>query len=335
MRLLVINYAMDDAAPALAWQARVVRELARHCAQVWVLAERLGPCPLPENVRVEPLENGRLARLRQAWRVCRQGQVQAVFLHMAHRYAYRLWPVFRALRLPVLLWYAHGAVNWHLRLAHACVDGVVSSSPEGFRLNSRKVCYIGQGVDTDLFNLRGGGERRDLITVGRLTRRKRLDLLLEVLEHLRGDGRRLRVVGAALTDDDQHYAAALRRQAEARSLPVDFVGPVPLTALPACYDTAALHLNVSQTNSMDKTVLEALACGCPVLTSNPAFRELLAAYPGLLIDDERPEAIARQVRQALAHPAQPEALRGLVVGRHDLPGYTGRVLEQLHALATR
>jgi glycosyltransferase involved in cell wall biosynthesis len=266
--------------------------------------------------------------------------VQAVFIHMAHRHAFLLYPVFRVLNLPVLLWYAHGSVTWHLRLAHWCVDRVISSTPEGFRVPSRKAYFIGQGVDTDLFTLRpasASAEKRDLITVCRLSRRKRIDLLLSVMEHLRADGLRLKIIGVPLTDDDRAYEAELRDRAARLALPVEFVGFVPLEAIPPFYATAALHLNVSRTNSMDKTALEALACGCPVLTSNPAFRALLADYPELVIRDDRPEAIAAQVRALLAPRADlaPEKLRALIVGRHDLHSYADRVMEHLNALVAR
>jgi glycosyltransferase involved in cell wall biosynthesis len=346
MRLLIVNFEMHDASTVLAWQARVVRELAARCAHVAVLTEHLGPHAAPANVTVEqfarpafpPLLARRLAALAQTWRVCRAHRVQAVFIHMAHRHAFLLYPVFRALNLPVLLWYAHGSVTWHLRLAHLCVDRVISSTPEGFRVPSRKARFIGQGVDTDLFTLRDPSvEKRDLITVCRLSRRKRIDLLLSVMEHLRADGLRLKIIGAPLTDDDRHYEAELRGRVARDSLPVEFLGFAPLESIPPFYDSTALHLNVSQTNSMDKAVLEALACGCPVLTSNPAFRSLLADYPQLVIHDDRPGAIAEQVRAALAHRADlaPERMRALVVGHHDLRSYADRVMEHLHALAAR
>jgi len=264
--------------------------------------------------------------------------VDAVFVHMAHRQAYRLWPVFRLLRLPVLLWYAHGAVTWHLRLAHRSVDRVISSSPEGFRLRSARAHFIGQGVDTDLFSLRApAAARPHLLAVGRISRRKRLDLLVSTMAHLRGDGLTLRIVGPTLTGDDAAYAAALRRDVAAGRLPVEFLGPVPMDRLPGLYDTAALALNVSETNSMDKAVLEALATGCPVLSSNPAFRALLAHHPGLVIKDERPEAIAAQLRALLADPgaAAPEDLRRLVEGHHDIRSYADRVMAHLTAVMRR
>jgi glycosyltransferase involved in cell wall biosynthesis len=257
---------------------------------------------------------------------------------MAHRQAYRLWPVFRLLRLPVLLWYAHGAVTWHLRLAHRSVDRVISSSPEGFRLRSARAHFIGQGVDTELFSLRPpAAARPHLLAVGRISRRKRLDLLVSMMAHLRGDGLTLRIVGPTLTGDDAAYAAALRRDVAGGRVPVEFLGPVPMDRLPGLYDTAALALNVSETNSMDKAVLEALATGCPVLSSNPAFRELLADHPMLVIKDERPEAIAAQLRALLADPgaAAPEVLRRLVEGHHDIRSYADRVMAHLTAVMRR
>ena len=153
------------------------------------------PCALPGNVAMETVPRPgragaigrRAAALGAAWRLARRERVDAVFVHMAHRQAYRLWPVFRLLRLPVLLWYAHGAVTWHLRLAHRSVDRVISSSPEGFRLRSARAHFIGQGVDTQLFSLRPpAAARPHLLAVGRISRRKRLDLLVSMMAHLRG-----------------------------------------------------------------------------------------------------------------------------------------------------
>ena len=229
-------------------------------------------------------------------------------------------------------------MTWHLRLAHRAVDRVISSSPEGFRLRSARAHFIGQGVDTDLFSLRPpAAARPHLLAVGRISRSKRLDLLVSMMAHLRGDGLTLRIVGPTLTGDDAIYEAALRRDVAAGHLPVEFLGPVPMDRLPRLYDTAAVALNVSETNSMDKAVLEALATGCPVLSSNPAFRELLAGHPGLVIKDERPEAIATQLRALLADPgvAVPEDLRNLVEGHHDIRSYADRVMAHLTAVMRR
>jgi glycosyltransferase involved in cell wall biosynthesis len=221
---------------------------------------------------------------------------------------------------------------------------VVTSTPEGFRIPSRKVRVIGQGVDTDLFRPpeQSIEPRYDLITISRVSRRKRIDLLLSVMDCLckspGAPGLRLRVVGPLLTPDDLAYDAELRTRVWKMGLQdrVEFVGFVPQEYVPVFYRSAFLHINVSRTGSMDKTVVEALACGCPVLTSNEAFRAMLADYPEFIIQDERPEAIAEQVLSLYAKRDQyaPAELRALVVGKHDVQTYVQRLLAQLREITT-
>ena len=50
MKLLVINFVMDQDSPVLAWQHGVVTRLAARCERVVVLTERIGRCALPSNV---------------------------------------------------------------------------------------------------------------------------------------------------------------------------------------------------------------------------------------------------------------------------------------------
>lgn len=353
MRVLIINYEMNEDAGVLAWQARVAREFARACEFVAILTERVGRFePLP-NMHVEtfadrPLGLPRrfgvaLLLNRQAFHLCRRYRIEACFVHMASDWAFYLYPTFRLCGIPVLLWYAHGTVTPRLRLAHACASRVVTSTPEGFRIPSRKVRVIGQGVDTDLFRLPEElvEPRQDLLTVSRVSRRKRIDLLLSVMNYLRRKSGvpklRLRVVGPLLTSDDLAYDAELRMQTWRTGLQdwVEFVGFAPQKYIPAFYRSAFVHLNVSRTGSMDKTVVEALACGCPVLTSNEAFFDMLRDYPEFIIRDERPEAIAEQVLTLYEKQDQydPVGLRALVVGKHDVQSYVQKVLAQLQEIA--
>ncbi|MEP7356321.1 MAG: glycosyltransferase family 4 protein [Anaerolineales bacterium] len=352
MNVLIVNYEMDDASPVLAWQARVAREVAGLVEHVVVLTEKIGrhsgapnmaveafgrlPLGLPRRVGLPLLFNARVARL------CRQHRVEVCFVHMAADWAYYLYPALRLLRIPILLWYAHGTVTPRLRLALACASRVVTSTPEGFRIRTPKLRVIGQGVDTELFQ--APGSRPDtsaaMVTIGRVSRRKRLDVLLEVMAELNrttsAPSLKLRVIGPPLTADDQVYQQSLQTEAQRLGLSqqVTFEGHVPLERLPDIYQTAWLHLNVSNTGSLDKTVLEALACGCPVLTSNPAFRELLAGFPEMLIGDERPAAIAQQVLTLSERRASfdPQALRSLIVGQHDLKSFARKLVAQMQAM---
>jgi glycosyltransferase involved in cell wall biosynthesis len=350
----VVNFAMARDSPVLAWQERVVRTLVSRCARVVVLTEHVGAYQTAPNLIVHAVPRllcrFPLRSLGGKWLMagavawwCRRERIAACFLHMNHEWSYRLWPVLRLCGIPALLWYAHGDVHPRLRRSHRCVDAVVTSSPEGFRIPSHKVTTIGQAIDTDVFQLQPPPRAcPEIVTVGRIAPRKNLGGVLDAFAAvctLRPDVPfRLRVVGPTLPGDEAH-ARALHAHATALGVGarITWTGPLPHEDTASLYARAFLHLNLSRTGSMDKTVLEALACGCPVLTSNEAFRDLLRDHPQLRLTDEPAAAIARRIDALYRQPAAPPAtLRALVVGRHDLTGYVARVLAALdHLVAVR
>jgi glycosyltransferase involved in cell wall biosynthesis len=348
VRLLVVNYEMDDASPVLAWQARVVRDLAARCEQVVVLTERAGDCAVPDNVYVTEMNRQpgvkwigwRWRANRQAYHLCREHRIQVALVHMAARYTVDLSPAFKLARVPVLMWYAHGTVTWRLRLAHTLAARVVTSSPEGFRIRSRKVQVIGQGIDIDAFPLVPRTDaQHEILTVSRISTRKRLHLLIDALAclHQRGLRLHLRIIGPTLNEKDRAYKRHLLAQVDRLGLSeyVHITGPLPPRDLITAYAGAFVHVNVSATGSMDKTVLESLACGCPVLTSNPAFRDLQADHPETLLADDQPEAIADGITRLYAARTQVDgqALRDLIAGHHDAVSYANRLMEHINALA--
>lgn len=351
MRLLVVNFEMDRLSRTMPWSQRVVNLLARDCEKVVVLTGRVGDYEPPPNVIVETipprpfgvprrLGSARLVNLH-AFRLIRRHRLQVCFIHMAMDWAYYLRPSLRWAGMPVLLWYAHGTVTDMLRRAHGCATRVVTSSPEGFRIPSDKVVVIGQGVDTDVFDLQPGrGPRCDILSVARISPRKHIELLIDAMGCLKEREPdlplRLIIAGTTVTQDDQYYEIRLREDVWKKDLQdrIVFAGYVPQEYLPSFYRSAFLHVNVSRTGSMDKTVLEALACGCPVLTGNEAFRGLLAPYPDMLLSDERPDAIAARILHCyhVQGSWSPRALRSLVIGRHDIHTYVSSVLRNLREL---
>jgi len=116
---------------------------------------------------------------------------------------------------------------------------------------------------------------------------------------------------------------------------VTFEGPRAMADLPAVYGSAFLHLNLSQTGSMDKTILESLACGCPTLTSNASVFPLFESCPDLIVPTRTPDAIGRQICRAYEerHARSSSELRALVVGRHDLNSYVEHIHDILSELA--
>jgi glycosyltransferase involved in cell wall biosynthesis len=353
MRLLVVNFEMDRLSRTMPWSQQVVNLLAKSCEEVAVLTSRVGHYDPPANVHVEVMPFPRamavpvarlgvvaMANLR-AFRLARRYRVEACFVHMAVRWVYYLRPCFSLLRLPVLAWYAHGTVSDELHRAHRAATRIVTSSSEGFRIPSDKVRVIGQGVDTQVFDLQPlESERNDVLAVTRISPRKQIELLIEVMQCLRdkpgAPPLRLKIIGTTITREDQYYDIELRDRVWRLGLQerIEFVGFVPQPYIPVYYRSAFLHLNLSRTGSMDKTVVEALACGCPVLTSNEAFFDVLRDYPEFIVRDECLDAIAGQILALYARRDQcdREALRALVVGRHDVHTYVRKILANLQEI---
>ena len=149
--------------------------------------------------------------------------------------------------------------------------------------------------------------------VGRLTRIKGPDLLLEALSSLPREGWTLSLAG------DGPLRGELEALVRERNLGdrVAFLGyRDDVAALTA---EADLMLVPSRDEGMGLAAAEAAVAGCPLVLSDlPAFRELFVPHPGLFVPPGRPGDWAQALRQALEGSENlrtPSLLRDLSVGR--------------------
>ncbi len=349
MRILLINFEMDTNSPVVPWQARVATALADRATSVHVLTEKIGAYEQRPNMTVDLIPHwpwGLPKRLGGGWLVnwqlfwlLRKYKCDVCFIHMAQVWSYRLWLTLAFYRLPVLLWYAHGTVTNQLRWSLRCSTRVITSTPEGFRIASPKVQVIGQAIDTEMFDVPAQPKRQpEIIYVGRITERKRVLLLLEVLAALRqldpATPWCLKIAGPTMNAGDIAYKAQVHARCAALNLSevVQILGPLQQRETAQLYGSGALHLNLSETGSMDKTVMEALACGCPVLTTNIAFRDTLADYPAMFSLTSTPQDLAKQILHIQQQSYTPAALRNLVVGHHDFASWIEKVSAILQSM---
>jgi glycosyltransferase involved in cell wall biosynthesis len=99
---------------------------------------------------------------------------------------------------------------------------------------------------------------------------------------------------------DERYPEA--KQATARLGLTDmvrFIGPVQDADLPALYGGAEVFVFPSQYEGFGFPVLEAMACGAPVVCSNRSSLPEVAGDAALLCDPTDVEALARAIEQAL------------------------------------
>jgi glycosyltransferase involved in cell wall biosynthesis len=339
--LLVFNMMVDADDPILGFATVWLNALAARCERVDVVTMQVGRAAVAENVRVYSVgrEKGysEPRRAVEFYRILfgllRQNHYDACFAHMMQLFALMGASLLKLWRVPVTLWYAHKAVPTMLRWAEKTVDQIVTSSPEGFRLPSAKVHLIGQGVDTNLFQPlsvpRTSDQPFTLISIGRIAPVKSLETLIEAVKQLvDSTGNRdirLRLIGN-IAPQDIEYADQLRQMVKQHDLSeiVEFPGAVVYAQVAVEYQHADVMVNASDTGSMDKAVLEAMACGLPVVTSNEAFHAILAPWNDrLIIPPHAADALASQLKILMAlSPDQRAALglqlRALVVAEHSL-----------------
>lgn len=340
LRILLVNFTMDLNSPVLGWQARVAYALAERCDKVVVFTTSVGEYKSHPNLVVKTFRQKKkvgfiLANI-DVFHAIREYGLNACFIHMAHHWAYKLFPAFLLTRTPAMLWYAHGHAPRSLQVADFCVNRVVTSTSSGYPLPSKKKTIIGQGIDTDMFVPPiFASDRRNILSFGRIAPRKRLDFLIDVFaslsEELEG---RFDLYGPCLSDEDIAYKKTLNEKIKMHELSerIAVHDAVTMEQVPGLHKEAFLHFSASKTDSMDKTLLESLACGVPILTSNVAFKKLCADHPEFVFDhNDDVSAVADKVKAIYLNRGnyRPEDLRAMVVGKHDQSHYADQLIANL------
>ncbi len=340
-RLLLFNLLTDADDPVLGFTTLWLNAIAGRCQQVDVITMQIGRLDVADNVQVYSVgkEKGyseprrALEFYRILFGLLRQNRYDACFAHMMPLFALMAAPLLKIAHIPTTLWHAHKAVSTILRLAEKTVDHVVTPSPESFRLPSRKTHLIGHGVDTDLFTPSVTPRPVDrpftIISAGRIAPVKRLESIIEAVKLLvDATGKpdiRLRLVGNVYPQDAD-YANHLRDLVTKYGLNniVEFPGGIVYSEVAREYQQADVMVNLSATGSIDKAVLEAMACGLPVVTANEAFQSILAPWKdSFLIPPDAPDELAIRLRRLMeVSPEERNALglqlRAIVVEQHSL-----------------
>jgi phosphatidyl-myo-inositol alpha-mannosyltransferase len=160
---------------------------------------------------------------------------------------------------------------------------------------------IPNGVDTEFFRTDAGlGPPRgdpELLFLGRLDPRNGLDTLLTAMPAVlsRLPGARLTIAG------DGPLRPVYERMARPLGPAVEFVGRVNGDR-PQHYARACMYLCPTTKASFGITLLEAMACGTPMLVSDiTGFRELVSdGTEAILVPRERPRAWAEAILQLVA-----------------------------------
>jgi glycosyltransferase involved in cell wall biosynthesis len=164
--------------------------------------------------------------------------------------------------------------------------------------------------------------------------------MIEAVGTLIKDGKDISftIVGDAVTDADRSYSDTVKRMVKEQGLveTVKFVGSVAPHEIVSYLQDADLFVNMSNTGSVDKAVLEALACGVPAISSNTAFKNILDPH-NLFIHEQTAASCAETMRSIIGCDLENVAssLRDYVISTHSLYNLIPLLINHMHHEASR
>ncbi len=334
-RLLVITQKVDEQDQLLGFFIEWLRRLgAKTFLSVLCLEKGLYKLP---GISVKSLgKEKRNSKLAQGWNFFRyiikkSDQYDTVFVHMNPIWAVLGGWYWRLMDKKIIFWYTSGGVTTKLKLAEKFADTIFTASKESFRLFSKKVVVTGHGIDTELFkpdflrsNLKEGISRFDLgeikiLSVGRISPVKNYEIFIDAAKILKDKGLKflVTVIGEAPLEKDKNYDKNLKSKIKNLKLEDNFIflGKVNHKNLPTYYQSHDVFVHLSKTGSLDKTILEAMACGMNVLSSNDAARSFLPQDS--VFNEDNALELADKIEK-ISHKNVDGQLRQYVIDNHNL-----------------
>jgi teichuronic acid biosynthesis glycosyltransferase TuaC len=264
------------------------------------------------------------------WVAARLGQRYGVPVVITEHAPWRPWMDDYKLVRSQALWAARKCAF------HIAVSRSVREEIAHFTGDSPGLRVIPNGVDTSLFTLPPTRRQRKLdqiLFVGAVRPVKGLDVLLKALRLLKDNGRALKllVIGDAFYRAYRAEYDRLRLMARELDLEsqVDFVGgKTPDQLVPYMQESAMLVLP-SRKESLGMVLVEAIACGTPVVATRCGGPEdIVNDKVGVLVPPDDPVALAAGISNIIDHPDSynPEELRAYAVAKFSWERVTAEVV---------
>ncbi len=201
-------------------------------------------------------------------------------------------------------------------------------------VNTQTFSTVPNGLEASVKQRLGLTGNPIFLTVGGIEPRKNSIVLLQAFSQLLADypNAQLVIAGGATLFDYQTYRDRFFAAAEQAHLAIGkaliLPGVLPDAELAALYRLADAFVFPSVKEGWGLVVLEAIASGLPVITSNqPPFTEFLSDRQALLINPSSAAAIAEAMRQVV----RPEICRSVVEqSRSICQDYTWTVSAKMH-----
>ncbi len=351
MKVLMFTPAVDESF-RLGFIPTWIRELAKRINRLYVITSGYNKqTSLPSNVTVFGLDKGPSSLIRSTKRQIYLHstmlrivpKVDVIFCHMHPEFTLRVAPYAKLFRKPIVTWYTHGHVSRKLKIARFLASKMVTASKESLRIKSNKIIITGHGIDTNKFkpatNRSVKKDKITILSVGRISPIKDYETLIRAADILvnEEDVKNLEflIVGGVPIASQKEYYERLKKMVKELKLEnyVKFVGHIPYSGIVDYYQGCDVFVSASQTGSIDKTVLEAMACEKPAITCNEAFEDIFGEYSSILMFRKKdPIDLAGKIINILQMDENKLnelccSLRGIAKERHSVESLINKLVD--------
>jgi len=318
MKLLIITQKVDLEDDLLGFFNGWIKEFAKNFERVFVITLAKGEYDLPGNVEIFSLgkEKGTV-KLIQALKFFKllvryTRRCDGVFAHMSPLFALSAWPFTKIFRKKLVFWYLHRSSSFKAQLAARLSDFVATASKESLRIRGRNIIEVGHGINSDLFKTERNlapGKPTNIISVGRISPIKGFETLIKAIKIVLETkiGVNLKIIGRPVMRGDEDYLLKLKKMTSDLNLDgsIQFKGFAPYKIMPAVYREADLSVNLAPKGGIDKVVLESMASGLLVLTSNDAFKKYFGKYNSILLFEHGNSVdLAEKIKHLISLPPE-------------------------------
>lgn len=279
MNLLIITQKIDIDDPVLGFFHGWVSEFSKNFEKITVICLEKGKHSLPTNVEVLSLgkEEGQ-SKFKYIFRFYKyifrfRKDHDSVFVHMNQEYILLggiLWSLWHK---KVSMWRNHHAGSFFTNLAVYLSDIVFCTSKYSYTAKFKKTVLMPVGIDTNLFTVNNlvTPKSNSILFLGRVSPVKNVHIFIEALKLLnkKGVDFSASIYGDSLPKDLAYYES-LQNTVKVESLDgkIKFEKGIPNYRTVDIYNQHEIFVNLSSSGMYDKTIFEAMACGCTVFASN-------------------------------------------------------------------
>jgi len=294
--ILIITQKVDEQDDLLGFFVDWIREFSKYFDHIYVIALGKGTFDLPKNVHVYSLgkerSTSKFSKLINFYYLLFMlvPKSSGIFAHMSPVFVIASWPVAFLFRKKIIFWYLHRSVTSRLKVAEVLCYKIVTAAKESLKFNSKKIVETGHGISLDKFRTErdwSSDKKLRILSVGRISKIKNYETLIKAAKIMKEQGVdfEIRIIGKPVMQKDGEYLKSLQALINDYQLQsfVNLLGFVPYSQIAAHYKEANVVVGLTPQGGIDKTILEGMASGCIVFTSNNAFNKYLNHYAGKLI----------------------------------------------------